>query len=44
MILIAQFFAVGWITGSMLNECTEQFYKAVHCKATRQLKTEALIG
>ena len=25
----------------MLNERVGQFYKAVHCKVTRQLKTEA---
>ena len=26
---------------SMLNERAGQFHKAVHCKMTRQLKTEA---
>ena len=26
---------------SMLSECAGQFHKAVHCKMTRQLKTEA---
>ena len=28
----------------MLNEHAGQFYKAVHCKVTRQLKPEAQMG
>ena len=28
----------------MLNERTRQFCNAIHCKVTRQLKTEARMG